>query len=98
LGARRTHSLSDCEAIMKIGVLRGRENSFPDAFIAKVNSMDKGVTAEYIHLGGTKLNEGIGGLAGTRRSKIHRQALSTPGALDQQYGLGERIADHPTET
>ena len=44
---------------MHIGVLRGRENSFPDAFIAKVNSMDKGVTAEYIQLGGTKLNEPV---------------------------------------
>ena len=44
---------------MRIGVLRGRENSFPDAFIAKVNSMGKGVTAEYIQLGGTKLNEDV---------------------------------------
>ncbi len=44
---------------MKIGVLRGRENSFPDAFIAKVNAMDRGVTAEYVQLGGTKLNEPV---------------------------------------
>lgn len=44
---------------MKIGVLRGRENSFPEAFIAKVNSMAKGVTAEFIQLGGTKLNEPV---------------------------------------
>jgi glutathione synthase/RimK-type ligase-like ATP-grasp enzyme len=44
---------------MRIGVLRGRENSFPDAFIAKVSSMGKGVTAEYIQLGGTKLNEPV---------------------------------------
>ena len=44
---------------MRIGVLRGRENSFPDAFIAKVNSMGKGVTAEHIQLGGTKLNEPV---------------------------------------
>ena len=44
---------------MRIGVLRGRENSFPDAFIAKVNAMDKGVSAEYVHLGGTKLNEAV---------------------------------------
>jgi glutathione synthase/RimK-type ligase-like ATP-grasp enzyme len=44
---------------MRIGVLRGRENSFPDAFIAKVNSMGKGVTAEYVQLGGTKLNEPV---------------------------------------
>ena len=44
---------------MRIGVLRGRENTFPDAFIAKVNSMDKGVVAEYAQLGGTKLNEPV---------------------------------------
>jgi glutathione synthase/RimK-type ligase-like ATP-grasp enzyme len=44
---------------MRIGVLRGRENSFPDAFIEKVNSMNRGVTAEYIQLGGTKLNEKV---------------------------------------
>ena len=43
----------------RIGVLRGRENSFPDAFIAKVNSMGKGATAEFVHLGGTKLNEPV---------------------------------------
>jgi len=44
---------------MRIGVLRGRENSFPDALIAKVNSMGRGVTAEYVQLGGTKLNEPV---------------------------------------
>ncbi len=43
----------------KIGVLRGRENSFPDAFIAKVNAAGKGVVAEFVHLGGTKLNEPV---------------------------------------
>ena len=47
------------ETGVRIGVLRGRENSFPDAFIAKVNSMSKGVTAEFVHLGGTKLNEPV---------------------------------------
>jgi glutathione synthase/RimK-type ligase-like ATP-grasp enzyme len=44
---------------MRIGVLRGRENSFPDAFIAKVNAMDRGVSAEFVQLGGTKLNEPV---------------------------------------
>jgi glutathione synthase/RimK-type ligase-like ATP-grasp enzyme len=44
---------------IRIGVLRGRENSFPDAFVAKVNSMDTGVTAEFVQLGGTKLNEPV---------------------------------------
>ena len=44
---------------VRIGVLRGRENSFPDAFIAKVNSLGKGVVAEFVQLGGTKLNEPV---------------------------------------
>ena len=44
---------------MRIGVLRGRENSFPDAFVAKVNSMGGGVSAEFVQLGGTKLNEPV---------------------------------------
>lgn len=44
---------------MKIGVLRGRENSFPEAFIAKVNAMNRGVSAEFIQLGGTRLNEPV---------------------------------------
>jgi glutathione synthase/RimK-type ligase-like ATP-grasp enzyme len=44
---------------VRIGVLRGRENSFPDAFIQKVNSMDRGVHAEFIQLGGTKMNEPV---------------------------------------
>jgi glutathione synthase/RimK-type ligase-like ATP-grasp enzyme len=44
---------------MKIGVLRGRENSFPDAFISKINSMGKGMSAEFVQLGGTKLNEPV---------------------------------------
>jgi glutathione synthase/RimK-type ligase-like ATP-grasp enzyme len=44
---------------MRVGVLRGRENSFPDAVIAKINSMGRGVTAEYVQLGGTKLNEPV---------------------------------------
>jgi glutathione synthase/RimK-type ligase-like ATP-grasp enzyme len=44
---------------MHIGVLRGRENSFPEALIAKVNGMGRGVTAEFVQLGGTKLNEPV---------------------------------------
>lgn len=44
---------------MKIGILIGRENSFPTAFIDRVNSKDAGVTAEMIRLGGTKLDDEI---------------------------------------
>jgi glutathione synthase/RimK-type ligase-like ATP-grasp enzyme len=47
------------ESGVRIGVLRGRENSFPDAFVAKVNASGKGVSAEFAHLGGTKLNEPV---------------------------------------
>jgi glutathione synthase/RimK-type ligase-like ATP-grasp enzyme len=47
------------ESDIRIGVLRGRENSFPDAFIEKVNTMDEDVRAEYVQLGGTRLNESV---------------------------------------
>jgi hypothetical protein len=43
----------------KVGLLCGREYSFPPAFIAKVNQLGKadGVAAEFVKLGGTKMNE-----------------------------------------
>jgi glutathione synthase/RimK-type ligase-like ATP-grasp enzyme len=47
------------ESDTRIGVLRGRENSFPDAFIAKVNAGREGIRAEFVRLGGTKLNEPV---------------------------------------
>ena len=37
---------------MKIGILVGRENTFPPALIEKINSLNKGVTAEYVKIGG----------------------------------------------
>jgi len=44
---------------MKIGLMCGREYSFPPAFIEKVNELGKkdGVTAEFVKLGGTKMGE-----------------------------------------
>jgi hypothetical protein len=42
---------------LKVGLLVGREWSFPPAFIEEVNRRDKGVTAEYIKLGGTQMDE-----------------------------------------
>ena len=47
------------ESETRFGVLRGRENSFPDAFIEKVNAMGEDVSAEFVQLGGTKLNEDV---------------------------------------
>lgn len=44
---------------MKIGILIGRENSFPNAFLERVNSKNAGVTAEMIKLGGTRLHDEI---------------------------------------
>jgi hypothetical protein len=41
----------------KIGVIVGREWSFPPAFIEEVNSRNAGVVAEYVKLGGTKMND-----------------------------------------
>jgi hypothetical protein len=42
---------------MKIGILVGMENTFPPALIEKINSMNAGVTAEYIKVGGVKMGE-----------------------------------------
>lgn len=41
----------------KIGVIVGREWSWPPAFIEEVNKRNEGVTAEYAKLGGTRMNE-----------------------------------------
>jgi hypothetical protein len=42
---------------MKIGLLVGREWSFPPAFIEEVSRRGEGVTAEYVKLGGTRMDE-----------------------------------------
>jgi hypothetical protein len=42
---------------LKVGLLVGREWSFPPAFIEEVNRRDKGVIAEYAMLGGTRMDE-----------------------------------------
>lgn len=42
---------------LKVGLLVGREWSFPPSFIDEVNRRDAGVTAEYVQLGGTRMDE-----------------------------------------
>jgi hypothetical protein len=41
----------------RVGLLVGRERSFPDALIAEVNGRDAGVLCEYVLLGGTRMGE-----------------------------------------
>ena len=41
----------------KIGVMVGREWSWPPAFIEEVNKRETGVIAEYVQIGGTRMNE-----------------------------------------
>ena len=41
----------------KVGLLVGREWSFPPAFIEEVNRRDAGVVAEFVQLGGTRMDE-----------------------------------------
>lgn len=45
--------------MMKVGLLCGREHSFPPAFLARVNDLGKkdGVSAELVELGGTRMGE-----------------------------------------
>jgi len=42
---------------LKVGLMVGREWSFPPAFIEEVNGRNDGVTAEYVKLGGTRMDE-----------------------------------------
>lgn len=42
---------------LKVGLLVGREWSWPPAFIEKVNNMDAGVVVEYVKIGGSKMDE-----------------------------------------
>src|SRR6266480_2494245 len=44
---------------MKVGLLVGREWSFPPAFLEAVNRRHTGVQAEYAQLGGTRMDEPI---------------------------------------
>jgi hypothetical protein len=43
--------------VKKVGLIVGREWSFPPAFLEEVNRRDAGVTAEYVKMGGTRMNE-----------------------------------------
>ena len=42
---------------VKIGLLVGREWSFPPAFLEEVNGRGQGVVAEYVKLGGTRMDD-----------------------------------------
>lgn len=42
---------------LRVGLLVGREWSFPPAFIEEVARRDEGVVAEYVKLGGTRMDE-----------------------------------------
>lgn len=43
--------------MIKVGLLVGREQHFPSAFIDEVNRRDAGVLVEFVKLGGTQMNE-----------------------------------------
>jgi hypothetical protein len=42
---------------LKVGLLVGRERSWPPAFLEEVRRRDAGVVAEYVKLGGTRMDE-----------------------------------------
>ncbi len=41
----------------RVGLLVGRERSFPEALIAEINTRDSGVVAEYVRLGHTQMDD-----------------------------------------
>ena len=42
---------------LKVGLMVGREWSFPPAFLKEVNERNEGVEAEFVKLGGTRMDE-----------------------------------------
>ncbi|HXF14038.1 MAG TPA: hypothetical protein VN517_12855, partial [Terriglobales bacterium] len=44
----------------KIGIIFGMENTFPAAFVAKVNSLSAGVQAEFVKIGGVRMADPSG--------------------------------------
>jgi hypothetical protein len=51
--------MADPTAMQKIGLLVGREWSFPPAFIQEIARRDEGVVAEYVTLGGTRMDDPV---------------------------------------
>jgi hypothetical protein len=47
------------KAPLKVGLLVGREWSFPPAFIEEVNRRDDGVIADYVRIGGSMMDEAV---------------------------------------
>jgi glutathione synthase/RimK-type ligase-like ATP-grasp enzyme len=45
--------------VLKVGLLVGREWSWPPRFLEEVNGRSAGVLAEYVRLGGTRMNEPV---------------------------------------
>ena len=43
----------------RVGLIVGREWSFPPAFIEEINRRDQGVVAEFAQLGGTRMDEPV---------------------------------------
>jgi len=48
----------DAPMTLKVGLIVGREWSFPPAFIEGVNKRDEGVVAEFVKLGGRYVSTG----------------------------------------
>ena len=79
----------------KVGLMCGREFSFPPAFLARVNLLGKkdGVTAEFVKLGGTKMGE-----AGEFRvivDRISHEVEYYRGYLKQAVLQGTYVINNP---
>lgn len=52
--------MASTENVKRVGLLVGREWSFPPKFIEAVNGRDEGVVAEFVKLGGTRMDGAVG--------------------------------------
>ena len=67
----------------RVGVLVGREKTFPEAIIQQVNERGRGdVVAEYLKLDGVPMSNMLLGLAGRMGAKSVTQFGDSTGILD----------------
>ncbi|MEO5509626.1 MAG: hypothetical protein ABIS27_03290, partial [Longimicrobiales bacterium] len=77
----------------KIGLLVGREWSFPPAFIEEVNSREAGVTAEYVSLDITRM--GVPGDYAVIIDRISHEVGFYRAYLKHASLLGTKVVNNP---
>ena len=80
--------------MQKIGLIVGREWSFPPAFIEEVDRRDDGVMAEFVKLGGTRMDEPCA-YAVHHRPHLARGAVLPHATSSTRCSQGATVVNNP---